>query len=739
MKIEELNIPKLIKEAFLKKGYIELYPPQEDAIKAGVLEGKNMVLASPTASGKTLIAEICILNNIFKLGGKALYLTPLKALTNEKYEEFKEYDGLIKPSGEKIKVAISTGDYDSSDPWLSKYDIILTTNEKADSLLRHKAQWIKDVSTIVVDEIHLLTDPSRGPTLEILLTRLMQVNPKTQILALSATIKNVEEIAEWINAIPIKTDWRPVPLKEGIYLNGEIKFKDGSIKPIKEYFNDPVIDVALNSVRDGGQALIFAENRRNSVKLAVKAGLALRKLFSKKPSKTLEEVVSQILSTGEKTSLSEALAEVIKKGSAFHHAGLEANHRKIVEEAFKSGKIKILVATPTLAAGVNLPARTVVISSYERYEPGYGRYPISVLEYKQLCGRAGRPKYDSFGESVLIAKTEDEADYLMKSYVLSEPEKIYSKLAIEKVLRPHVLAVIASGFAYSKKGLMKFFSKTFFAKQYESKSIKTKLNKILSFLIKEDLINAKSEDLIEATIFGKRVSELYIDPLSAVIIRNGLFNSAKKITEFSFIHLISSTPDITPKLYPRRKEIEELNEFALTHIDEFMVNIPEYTYDEEFLAEVKCTKVLLDWINEASEEAILKAYNVEPGDLFRLVEAANWLLYASYELAKLFNLKDFLNQLNQLAIRVKYGVKEELIQLTSLEGIGRIRARMLFNAGFKTIEDLKKASLMELMKVPSIGLKLSKKIKEQVGGKITSEELKLIKEKKESKQELLIE
>jgi helicase len=307
LKIEELNIPKLIKEAFLKKGYIELYPPQEDAVKAGVLEGKNVVLASPTASGKTLIAEICILNNIFKLGGKALYLTPLKALTNEKYEEFKEYDGLIKPNGEKIKVAISTGDYDSSDPWLSKYDIILTTNEKADSLLRHKAQWIKDVSTIVIDEIHLLTDPSRGPTLEILLTRLMQVNPKTQILALSATIKNVEEIAEWINAIPIKTDWRPVPLKEGIYLNGEIKFKDGSIKPIKEYFNDPVIDVALNSVRDGGQTLIFAENRRNAVKLAVKAGLALRKLFSKKPSKTLEEVASQILSTGEKTSLSEAL------------------------------------------------------------------------------------------------------------------------------------------------------------------------------------------------------------------------------------------------------------------------------------------------------------------------------------------------------------------------------------------------------------------------------------------------
>ncbi|MBS7658448.1 MAG: DEAD/DEAH box helicase [Candidatus Bathyarchaeia archaeon] len=739
MKIEELNIPKLIKEAFLKKGYVNLYPPQEDAVKAGVLEGRNVVLASPTASGKTLIAELCILNNLFKLGGKALYLTPLKALTNEKYEEFKEYDGLVKPNGDKIKVAISTGDYDSSDPWLSKYDIVLTTNEKADSLLRHKTQWMKDVSTIVVDEIHLLTDPSRGPTLEVLLTRLMQLNSEMQILALSATIKNACEIAEWINAVPVTTDWRPVPLKEGIYLNGEIKFKDGSVKPIKEYFNDPIIDVALNSVKEGGQTLIFAENRKSAVKLAMKAGLALRKLTSRKPSKILEEIASQILSTGEKTSLSETLAEAIKKGSAFHHAGLEAAHRKIIEEAFKSGKIKILTATPTLAAGVNLPARTVIISSYERYEPGYGRYSISVLEYKQLCGRAGRPKYDNFGEAILIAKTEDEKDYLMKSYVMAEPEKIYSKLAIEKVLRPHVLAVIASGFAYSKKGLMKFFSKTFFAKQYETEVIKTKLNKILSFLIREDLVDMKHNDLIEATSFGKRVSELYIDPLSAVIIRNGLFNSAKELTEFSFLHLISSTPDIIPKFYPRRKEVEELNTFALTHINEFMIDIPEYTYDEEFLAEVKCAKVLLDWINETSEENILKFYNVEPGDLFRLVETASWLLYATYELAKLFNLKSFLNQLNQLVIRVKYGIKDELIQLASLEGVGRVRARMLFNAGFKTIEDLKKASIMDLIKVPSIGLKLSKKIKEQVGGKISAEELKFIKERKETKQELLIE
>src|SRR5208337_544164 len=156
---------------------------------------------------------------------------------------------------------------------------------------------------------------------------------------------------------------------------------------------NPIFDTALEVVRDGGQVLIFAETRRLAVEMGKKAAAVLRRQLPKPDRRGVENIAQRILATGERTRLGEILAEQALSGVAFHHAGLPGGHRKIIEDAFKAGRLKILSATPTLAAGVNLPARTVIISSYERYEAGYGRYPISVLEYKQFCGRAGRPKY----------------------------------------------------------------------------------------------------------------------------------------------------------------------------------------------------------------------------------------------------------------------------------------------------------------------------------------------------------
>ena len=212
-------MPESVKEILLGLGIVELFPPQEDCIRAGVLEGKNIVLASPTASGKTLIAELCGLKHVLEKGGKVIYLSPLRALASEKFEEFKKYCSIRKPDGRKVSVGISTGDFDAADTWLNRYDIIITTNEKADSLLRHRAKWMDEISLVVADEVHILNEAARGPTLEIVLARLLQVNPDIQILALSATIGNVDEIASWLKAAYIVTEWRPVCLKEGIVLN----------------------------------------------------------------------------------------------------------------------------------------------------------------------------------------------------------------------------------------------------------------------------------------------------------------------------------------------------------------------------------------------------------------------------------------------------------------------------------------------------------------------------------------
>src|SRR3972149_4080438 len=208
VKITELPVPEPLKEVTLRSGIAELYPPQEEAIQAGVLEGKNLVLASPTASGKTLIAELCGLKHILEKNGKVVYLTPLRALASEKFDEFKKYASIRKADGKRVSIGISTGDFDSSDPWLERYDVIITTNEKADSLLRHRAKWMDEISLIVADEVHLLYEAERGPTLEVVLARLMQIKPEMELLALSATINNVEEIAGWLKAGYVVTEWR---------------------------------------------------------------------------------------------------------------------------------------------------------------------------------------------------------------------------------------------------------------------------------------------------------------------------------------------------------------------------------------------------------------------------------------------------------------------------------------------------------------------------------------------------
>jgi helicase len=516
VKIKELPLHDAAKEVLIESGVTDLFPPQQDAIYAGALEGKNLVLASPTASGKTLIAELCAMKHVLELNGKVLYLSPLRALASEKYESFRKYSAIRKNNGNRISIGISTGDYDSSDPWMGKHDVIVTTNEKADSLLRHRAKWVNEISLVIADEVHLLNDASRGPTLEVVLARLMQVNPDTQLIVLSATIKNVNEVANWLKAIAVTTNWRPVTLREGVFLYDEILFKDGGAQKIDKKVKDPTQNLAFYTVKAGGQALVFAGTRRNAINLAKKLVGTIKPLISKPLKRSLKKLSEQVFVSGARTRISEQLAECVQSGVAFHHAGLGGGHRKLIENAFKEGKIKILTATPTLAFGVNLPARVVIINDYRRYEPGYGYYPITVLEYKQMAGRAGRPCYDKVGDSILIAKTEDEREYLMESYITAETEKIWSRLAVERILRSHVLATVASDFAHSEQGIFDFFDRTFYAYQYDPQAIKGVIQRSLGFLYSEKMIENES-GTVTATKFGRRVSELYLDPVSGVL------------------------------------------------------------------------------------------------------------------------------------------------------------------------------------------------------------------------------
>lgn len=212
------DIPSELYEVLDSHGIKEFRPGQGKAIKAGLLKGKNLLICTPTASGKTLISELAFVTNIMNRKGKGIYIVPLKALATDKFRDFKEkYE-------KHFKIALSIGDLDSSDPYLKDYDLIITTSEKLDSLIRHSAEWLKDVKTVVVDEVHLLNDHSRGPTLEILLTMLIKMLKEVQIIALSATIGNPQELADWLDAKLIADTWRPVTLHRGIYHEGKVEF-----------------------------------------------------------------------------------------------------------------------------------------------------------------------------------------------------------------------------------------------------------------------------------------------------------------------------------------------------------------------------------------------------------------------------------------------------------------------------------------------------------------------------------
>lgn len=725
MKTAELNIPQQVKDIIIERGIEELYPPQADAVNTGVLDGKNLVLASPTASGKTLIAEMCALKQVLENDGKVLYLTPLRALTWEKFEEFQVYTKITKSDGKKIRVGVSSGDMDNSSPWLQAYDIIICTNEKCDSLLRHRSTWMDNVSLVIADEVHLIGS-DRGPTLEISLARLRQMTPDIQILALSATIRNAHEIAEWLDAESVTTDWRPVILKEGVNLGNHIMFKNGENRPIDRLHKDNSTNLALNALNGGGQALIFVESRRRAVSSARQTGLALKKILTKREATELHRISSEIGVHGEKTSLTDSLAEFISNGVAFHHAGLNRDHRRIVETGFKEGHIKIICATPTLAAGVNLPARTVVIGNYKRFKPGYGMQPIRVMEYKQMSGRAGRPQYDTEGTALLIAKSEDEQDYLMEDFILAKPERIDSRLAQESALRGHTLAAVSSDYAHSEQGLLDFFGSTFYGYNYPTAGIKLILGSILRYLQREGMIQFEGDRLL-ATEFGRRVSELYIDPLTAVVLRDGLKRGALDITDFTWLHLICRTPDMRPILRPRRKELELVENFYEDHKDEITSQINEdydYIDMEDFLGEIKTAMVLDAWINEVSENDLLERYNVQPGDRYSAVTNGEWLLYSAHELAKILGMPEFRRELSHLRTRVKHGVSKKMLPLVTLKGIGRVRAQVLFKSGFTSHAKLKRANLRQLTALPLIGPKLSKSIKEQVGGLVDEAEWK---------------
>jgi len=495
---------------------------------------------------------------------------------------------------------------------------------------------------------------------------------------------------------------------------------------IKNPTSNPVIDLSLDTININKQALVFVSTRNSAEKTAEDISKKITK-----SSEKLEKLSYEILNTLQTpTKQCQRLANCVKKGIAFHHAGLVAKQRDLIETNFRNGTIKIISCTPTLALGISMPAYRTIIRDLRRYgRRGYDWIPV--LEYLQQAGRAGRPEYDTEGQSIAIASTEPEKQKIIETYLNGESEDIFSKLAVEPVLRTYLLSLISIRFVNDKKQIMDFFSKTFWAYQFaDLNKLESIIDKMLHLLNKwefitynepEDFISANEiiDEKITATTLGTRVAQLYLDPLTANHLIECLKTAERKqAIDFSFLQAISNTLEMHPLLRVRKKEEDKINDDIVKYENYFLQDEPsmfEPEYDS-YLNSVKTSLFFLEWVNEKDDEYLMENYNIRPGETRAKLNIADWLLYCMEEFCKLTQLHHLVKEIVKVRIRIKYGVKEELLPLLKLKSIGRVRARKLFTNKIKTIGDVKSADTTKLIQI--LGKKTALEIKKQVGEEV---------------------
>ncbi len=686
MLICELPIPAELVHQYTQAGISELYPPQADCVERGMFKGKNLLVSIPTASGKTLVAEMAMHSHI-AAGGKCLYIVPLKALASEKYDEF---------GNKGVRVGIATGDLDRRDDMLGRNDIIVATSEKVDSLLRNNARWISDITLIVIDEVHLIDSDNRGPTLEVVIAKMRYRNPTMQVIGLSATIGNPKTLAGWLDAELVTSSWRPVDLRQGVFYNNRIHFRNGErqVKQVSKSFDD--LNLCLDTIAEGGQCLVFVSSRRNAEAFAKRAASAI-----KCEDATLTAYSEQLSGIAE-TEMVKTLAACVAKGAAFHHAGLSRPERAIIEEGFRKGLIKCISSTPTLAAGLNLPARRVIIRDYLRFSSGEGMQPIPASEYHQMAGRAGRPRLDPYGEAVLIAKDEGQIEDLFEWYIEAPAEDIHSKIAEPAALYTHVLSLIASGFAKTRTELTEFMDRTFYVHEHrQGRMMKKAVDAALAFLVSSEMVVEVGEHL-GSTEFGIMVSRLYIDPRSAEIIVRTL-REQKEYSDLGILQVICSTPDM-PNLYARNADLPALDRMREAHDGELWFTPPlDEEEAETYYRALKTTMLLSDWADELPDAKICERYSVGPGDVHGMVESVNWLLHATVELSRMFA-ASIHPKVREFEICMKNGIRRELLPLVKLRGIGRVRARRLFNNNITSPDAIRAAGIETVTQILGQGI-----------------------------------
>lgn len=664
----------------------EFNPAQKAVIESRYLEDKsNYIISIPTASGKTVLGILPALKTILN-GGKAIYAAPLLSIQNEKVKEFKAFE----------EHGIKVGKHPSNS------DLSVMVFESFDALTRFSWNVLREVDTLIIDEFHMIGEYSRGPTLESAITRAKIINPSLRIIALSATLKNIDEIEQWLGGKTVEHNYRPVPLNKEVL--------DAEMFNTKNK-NDVIVKIVEKAIEDNSQALSFVSTRRFTESLATYVAKKIDKKTTKEQKQKFKQVADKLLEVPKKkgslpTTTCLKLAEAAEKGVVFHHAGLFNEQKEIIEDEFRNGNILMITATPSLMYGVNLPSKYVVIRDHTRWTSN-GPASIPVFDYEQMSGRAGRPQYDDVGYSYLVAKTMDEAFDLEARYVNGEIELTNSKLIDNKdAIYKQIIAQIASSLSKNLDDLNDFFGKTLYGFQMKNNpsmsmfaqdSLNWELESALEFLLQNGIIRATPEGL-KTTDFGNLIAKSNYAVETAVKIKEYV-STMEKLNPAEMIYALAETPDLPLISFKGRKSKDPVRD-KLSECGLFAVDIgnPEAT-----------AVSLIEWINERNEYEIENAYNVYSASTRRSAyEASRLVKFAKNTLEVLGNYSN-LKDMDYLSARLYYGVKEDIIPLVvGVKRLGRKRARLLM----KTFGDnLSEASEKDLQKVEGIGPKLAGKVK----------------------------
>lgn len=692
----------------------ELLPVQERAVKEfGLFGTGNLIVFSPTSSGKTFVGEMAAVKAA-RENTKVFYLVPQKALAEEKFLEFRERYGHLG-----IKVVVSSRDHREYDDDIERRDfqIAVVVFEKMQALLVNRPQLMEVVGLVVVDELQLITDEVRGPTLELLLTKLRIAHSRPRIVGLSAVLGKAQTLSDWLGAKLLVETRRPIELRKGVLCKGTFRYLEHNTatqgtEAFADAGSDKRPDLVLDTVEDlarrGEQVLVFLPDRVSTVGFA--------RMLSNRVSLPMASDAIEELRDQEETHAREALLDVLSNSIAFHNSDLSPDERALVERHFRSGGVRVLFSTSTLAMGLNLPVKNVILDGKRwQYLKRYGRWSledVSKSEYENMSGRAGRLAHTKdFGRSILVTNSPFEADVWLKHYVGSDFEDIVPTLK-EAPLENHVLNLLASGLAERQSDLAELLLSSFtghvhWSQQMSRQVFVDALSDALGFCARGGLVRVGDGGRLAVTDLGRACATKGLGVDTGIALAEWVREArSAALTDLEVLTAVSFSPaghevyvnmpsgerfqrDYRGELLRRAREAGASDRPVFTRVSEDQTSV-EYEPAKAF----KKALLLADWIDEQRTKDVERKYHVWAGALRRIGEEYAWLVEALAAVAQACGWpQPRCREISMLSDRLVHGVREDAIDVAALrvKGLGRVLVRRLVTAGLSTPDAMRTA------------------------------------------------